>query len=119
MFVRGIRGAITCQQNTAEDILSAVKELWLKLQEENGFSTEDLASVIFSSTKDLDAAFPAAALRELGIDGVPLFGTLEIDKKDAVKMCIRILIHWNTMKNQAQIKHIYLKNAAVLRPDLK
>lgn len=118
MAVRGIRGAITCKDNTEEEILSAVKELWLEMQKKNEFIEEDLASVIFSSTPDLTAAFPASAVRSLGFKTVPLFGTAEIDKPDSVKLCVRILIHWNTQKSHKDIQHVYLKGSRVLREDL-
>ena len=118
MKVRGIRGATTCIANNKEEIFARTKELWLDIKKQNGFKEEDLASVIFSSTQDLTAAFPAAALRQLGCDKVPLFGTLEIDNPDAVKMCVRVLIHWNTEKEQDEIVHVYLHGAAALRPDI-
>lgn len=118
MAVRGIRGATTCEANTEEAILSAVKELWLEMQKKNEFVEEDLASVIFSSTPDLTAAFPAAAVRSLGWESVPLFGTMEIAKPDAVKLCVRILVHWNTQKSHKEVQHVYLKGSKVLRKDL-
>lgn len=118
MAVRGIRGATTCSVDTEEEIMSAVKELWLILQEKNGFLEEDIASVIFSSTPDLKSAFPAAAVRSLGWDSVPLFGTVEIEKPNAVKLCIRVLIHWNTQKSHKEVKHVYLRESQVLRNDI-
>ena len=117
MRTQGIRGATTVNNNTEQEIIDAVKELWLELQKANDFLEEDLASVFFSSTPDLNAQFPAKGVRELGFSDVALFGTLEIDNPDAVKMCIRVLIHWNTTKTQKEIKHVYLHGAAKLRRD--
>lgn len=117
-MLRGVRGATTCAENSKEAIMEATGELWQAMMDENGFKEEELASVIFSSTHDLTAAFPAAAVREMGFSSVPLFGTLEIDKPDAVKLCVRILAHWNTDKGQNDITHVYLRGAAVLRPDI-
>ena len=118
MKVRGIRGATTCDSDNKEDILNKTKELWQEMQAQNGFCEDDLASVIFSSTPDLTQAFPAAGVRQLGFVNVPLFGCVEIDNPEAVKLCVRILAHWNTDKKQNEIKHIYLRGAAVLRPDI-
>lgn len=118
MAVRGIRGATTCKANTEEEILSAVKELWIEMQKKNEFIEEDLASVIFSSTPDLTAAFPATAVRSLGWESVPLFGTMEIEKPNSVKLCVRILVHWNTQKSHKDVQHVYLKGSRVLRKDL-
>lgn len=118
MKLRGIRGATTCENNSKEAIIDATKELWQAMLDKNRFKEEDLASVIFSSTHDLTAAFPAAAVRAMGFDSVPLFGTLEIDKPDAVRLCVRILAHWNTDKGQNEINHVYLNGAAMLRPDI-
>ncbi|MCR3921074.1 MAG: chorismate mutase, partial [Firmicutes bacterium] len=72
----------------------------------------------FSATPDLTAAFPAAAARELGWTHVPLFDTVEIDVPGALPMCIRVLMHVNTQLCQADVKHIYLREARLLRPDL-
>jgi chorismate mutase len=85
---------------------------------ENGIAEVDIGAVIFSSTPDLDAAFPAAAARAIGWSDVPLFGTQEIANPNGVARCIRVLILWNTARGQKEIRHIYLHGAAVLRPDL-
>ncbi len=118
MKLRGVRGATTCDSDSKEDIFSAVQELWRELQTNNLFEEEDIGAVIFSSTPDLSSAFPAAAVRALGWESAPLFGTVEIDNPDAVKKCIRVLVLWNTEKMQKEIKHVYLRGAALLRPDM-
>lgn len=117
-MLRGVRGATTAASNRREDILTAVKELLEVMMHDNPISTEDIGAVIFSSTPDLDAAFPAAAARSLGWTDVPLFGTQEIECPTGVALCIRILILWNTEKAQKEIRHVYLNGAAVLRPDI-
>jgi chorismate mutase len=116
--LRGVRGATTAEANDLEPIISRVVELLNVLQGQNSINLEDIAAVIFSSTPDLTAAFPAVAARRLGWNEVPLFGTQEIDNPQAVPKCIRVLILWNTNMDQAAIKHSYLHGAAVLRPDL-
>jgi chorismate mutase len=118
IMLRGIRGATTVTANDREEIFARVAELLEVIEQENGFHTEDIGAVIFSSTPDLNAAFPAAGARKLGWTLVPLFGTQEIECPEAVPLCIRVLILWNTDLRQQDIKHVYLHDAAVLRPDI-
>lgn len=118
MLVRGIRGATTVEGNSQEDILSRTKELLLALQKENGFKASDIVSIFFSMTSDLNAAFPAAAARQLGWTQIPLFDMQEISVPGSLPKCIRILIQINCQKNQEDIKHCYLKEARLLRKDL-
>lgn len=118
MEIRGIRGATTVSTNGHEEILAATRELLLALQAANGFSKESLAAAWFTVTPDLDAAFPAAAARDLEWDCVPLMDAQEIPVAEALPRCIRVLLLWNTDVPQQAVKHIYLREAAVLRPDL-
>lgn len=118
-MLRGVRGATTVEGNDLQAIITRVAELLNVLQVQNEINLEDIGAVIFSSTPDLTAAFPAAAARRIGWDDVPLFGTQEIDNPHGVPKCVRILILWNTTRGQSAIKHSYLHGAAVLRPDLK
>lgn len=116
--VRGIRGAITVADNTAEEICQATKQLLTTMVETNGLQTEDIASIFLTTTPDLNADFPASAARELGWILVPLLCAREIDVPSGMKKLIRVLMHVNTVKTQAEIKHQYLGDAASLRPDL-
>lgn len=116
--VRGIRGAITAEDNTAEAISKATKELLQALIKVNEINTEDIASIFLTTTPDLNADFPATAARELGWNLVPLLCAREIDVPNGMKQLIRVLMHVNTSKSQAEIRHQYLGNAATLRPDL-
>jgi chorismate mutase len=118
MLVRGIRGAITVDRNAKEEVIKRTKELLMALKKENGFKIEDIVSVFFSATPDLNAAFPAQAARELGWDRVPLFDMKEIDVPGSLTRCIRILIQINCQKSQPEIKHCYLRGAKILRKDL-
>lgn len=118
-MLRGVRGATTVTANHREEIFERVAELLSELTRENAMVTEDIGAVIFSSTPDLNSAFPAAAARKLGWTQVPLFGTQEIECIDAVPLCIRVLILWNTDAQQQDIKHVYLHEAAILRQDIK
>ncbi len=119
MVIRGVRGATTVEENCSEAIISRVEELLCALQEDNRIETEDIGALIFSSTPDLDAAFPAVAARRIGWTEVPLFGTQEIDQPDGVKMCIRVLLLLNTELKQKEMRHVYLHGAKVLRQDIK
>ena len=118
MLARGIRGAITVNSNTKEEIIKMTKELLIALKGENNFKIEDIVSVFFSVTSDLNAAFPARAARELGWDKVPLFDLQEIEVPKSLPKCIRILIQINCQKSQTEIKHCYLRGAKILRKDL-
>lgn len=118
MLVRGVRGAITVNENSAEEILSATEEMLIWLIEANGIEEEDVASVLFTSTPDINAAFPAKAARNMGWRHVALMGFQEIDVPEGLKMCVRVLIHWNTTKSNHELKHAFLRGAMALRPDL-
>ena len=117
MAVRAIRGATT-SENTREDIFSATKEMMEKIISENEIETEDMIDIMFTMTNDLDKAFPAAAVRELGICDVPLLDFAELFVEGSLKQCIRVLVHINTDKRNSDIRHTYLRGAKVLRPDL-
>lgn len=119
ILLRGIRGATTVENNESSEIVDRVTELLSALLAANKFEMEDIGAVIFSSTPDINAAFPAIAARNLGWTEVPLFGTQEIDSPDGISRCIRVLILWNTGLSQKAIKHIYLRDAVVLRQDIK
>ena len=118
MLVRGVRGATTFENNTRDEILTATRQLFALMIRLNGIEKEYVASAMFSVTTDLNAEFPALAARQLGWLDVPLLCTYEIDVTGSLKKCIRILINWNTEKSQPDIKHVYIKDAVRLRPDL-
>ena len=118
ILLRGVRGAISVEKNEPAQILERVEELLVAMVQANKIQTKDIASVTFSSTADLNSAFPALAARKLGWVEVPLFGTQEIDCPTGLPRCIRVLILLNTDLLQNEIKHIYLRTAAVLRPDV-
>jgi len=119
LLVRGIRGAISVEGNTSRELIDATKELLITLVKENDLNTEDIASIFFTVTPDLNADFPASAARELGWTYVPLLCAREIDVPDGPPKLIRVLVHANTAKSQQEISHVYLKDAANLRPDLR
>lgn len=114
----GIRGATCTRANTPNDIVGEARRLLEAIIAANGVSTKDVASVIFSATADLDAAYPARAAREIGWTEVPLLCLQEMTVTDSLPRCIRVLIHWNTHRAQDEIQHVYLGAARTLRPDL-
>lgn len=118
MTVRGVRGATTADANDRESILTASRQLLALMIRSNGIQTEDVASAIFTVTKDLDAEFPALAARQLGWLDVPLLCSYEISVPGSLQQCVRILVHWNTDRSQKKVQHVYIKDAVRLRPDL-
>ena len=120
MPVRGLRGATCCAENTADSILQATQELLQEIIRANRLTDfDEIVSAIFTTTADLDAAFPAEAARELGMHQVPLLCANEIDVPGAMPRCIRILLHVNADKPAQEMVHIYLRDARRLRPDMK
>ncbi|MEO8610656.1 MAG: chorismate mutase [Chloroflexota bacterium] len=118
MKFRGVRGATTVSEDTGEAIWKASRELMVEIVKANQIEEDDVASVIFTTTPDLTAAYPAKAARDLGWHRTALMGCQEMDVPNGIPMCIRVLIHWNTEKSLDEIQHVYMKGAMALRPDL-
>ncbi|UCH27057.1 MAG: chorismate mutase [Trueperaceae bacterium] len=118
-WVRGIRGATTVEKDNAELLLEATRELLVAMLEANDIvSYEPIASIFFTTTPDLCSTFPAEAARALGMTTVPLLCNQEIPVPDRLPRAIRVMMQVNTQKTQSEIKHIYLREARSLRPDL-
>jgi len=118
MALRAIRGAIQVSANTAVDIAAGVQELIAAILKANELTPGEVISVFFTSTVDLDAAFPAAACREMGFANVPLIGSVEVAVPGALDKTIRAMLHVETSHTPEQITHIYLHGAASLRRDI-
>jgi chorismate mutase len=119
MSVRGIRGAITVEDNKEQPILQATVELLNGIVTANNIAPEDICSVFVTVTGDLDDTFPARAIRQMGgWELVPLMCALEVPVKGSLEKCIRLMLHVNTDKTQQEIEHVYLGRAQALRPDL-
>lgn len=118
VMCRGVRGAITASENTREAILEATEELLREMVRANGLRPGELASAIFTTTSDLDAVYPAKAARVMGWTQVPLMCAHEMAVPGSLARCIRVLLHWNTRLSADEIRHVYLREARVLRPDL-
>jgi len=119
MTIRGIRGAITIIVDEKEQVLSATQALLTSILDANpDLQLEDIASVLFTVTGDIASAYPALAARQMGWNLVPMMCAREIPVPEGLPLCIRVLIHWNTDKEQNEIKHVYLREAVKLRSDL-
>ena len=119
MTCRGIRGAISVDANTPEAIAMATCELLERIVTANDLTVDDVTSVIFTATPDLDAISPARAAREMGWVNTPFLCVQEMPVEGSLPCCLRVLLHWNTEKRADQIRHVYMGEARVLRPDLK
>lgn len=116
---RGIRGATTVKQNDEQEILKETVLLLEEIVNRNDVKPDDICSVWITMTHDLDATFPARAIRALdGWDLVPLMCSVEIPVQGSLPRCIRLMVQVNTEKSQKEIKHVYLNEAQRLRPDL-
>ena len=119
MALRGIRGATVASRDEPEVILSATRDLLRAIAEANPtLQPADLASVFFTVTDDLTTVHPAKAARQLGWNDVPLMCAREIPVPGSLPRCIRVLLHWNTEIPQDAVRHVYVGQAASLRPDL-
>ena len=114
---RGVRGAVTVKENTEEAILAATRELLQVIIKRNEIHPDDIASVYFTTTTDLNATYPALAARQIGWSDVALLCGHEMNVPGGLEMCIRVLIHWNTARSAKEIVHVYLREAQSLRPD--
>lgn len=118
MHCRGVRGATTVSADTRDEVLAATRQLLALMIRLNDIRPEDVGSAIFSTTEDVNAEFPALAARQLGWNDVPLLCTHELNVPGSLQLCIRVLVMWNTPRSQADIRHVYIKGAVRLRPDL-
>lgn len=120
MLTRGIRGAITVDNNNKESMKEAVIELLGAILKQNDVKLDDVAFAIFTVTPDIDADFPAKYAREYcGFEYIPMMCYREMEVKGAINLCLRVLLSVNTEKGQKEIKHQYLKGAEKLRPDIR
>ena len=119
MAVRGIRGATSVEKDIPEEILAATRELLQELLQSNSIKDfDEIVSAIFTTSPDLTSTFPAEAARSIGMKQVPLLCASEIAVPSSLPLCIRVLLHINTDKKQAEITHVYLREAKKLRPDM-
>ncbi len=118
MAVRAIRGATQLDADDRDHLLASVAELIREVLDRNGVSHEDLISMLLTATSDLHSEFPAVAARELGIGDVPLLCAQELDIDGALPRVVRLMVHAETDRSRAEIRHVYLRGAVALRRDL-
>lgn len=118
MAVRAVRGAIQVAADDRDEILTAVAELLGELLTRNAIATADVISAVFTATPDLRSEFPAYAARQAGLADVPLLCASEIDVAGAMPRVLRVLVHVETDRPRADLRHVYLRGAAALRTDL-
>lgn len=118
-WLRGIRGATTVERDEAAGVLEATRELLQAMLRANDIDdVEPIAAIFFTSTPDLVSAFPAEAAREIGMDTVPLICNQEIPVPGRLPRVVRVMMQVNTTRRQREMRHVYLREAATLRPDL-
>ncbi|HEV2637382.1 MAG TPA: chorismate mutase [Actinocrinis sp.] len=118
MAVRAVRGAIQIDADERDLVLKGTTELVTALLAANDFGTDDVISMLFTSTPDLTCEFPALAARELGLTDTPLLCASEIAVPGAMPRVVRILAHVETMRSKQEVQHVYLRGAANLRRDI-
>jgi chorismate mutase len=118
MRLVGLRGAITCAQDTKAEIEARTQRLVKELLARNDVAHGDIVSMIFTATDDLRSEFPATAARALGLDDVPLLGARELAVEHGLARCIRVLVHCYSDRPRDELHHVYLDGAQVLRRDL-
>jgi chorismate mutase len=114
---RGIRGATTVAGSRPEAVTDAVGELLDEIEHANEVNISEICAAVFTLTSDLPEAAPAAVARSRGWAEVPLLQVLEHGGATGIERCIRVLVLWNTDRPQAEIEHVYLREAAMLKQD--
>jgi chorismate mutase len=118
MTVRAIRGAVQIESDEREAILEGTAELVTEVMSRNDLATGDVISVLFTTTPDLTAEFPALAARKIGFHDVPLICAAEIPVPGAMPRVVRLMAHVETDRPRSAIQHVYLRGAAALRLDI-
>jgi len=118
MPIRAIRGAITVDADTREEIAARTTALLETLYERNQLEHEDVISILFTATQDLASAPPAAAARNFGLVDVPLLCAQEMPVIGSLSLCIRLMLHIETDRPRSELRHVFLRGATVLRPEL-
>lgn len=113
-----VRGATTIATDTRDEVTKATTELLREIFTQNQIIEDDLVSIMFTVTTDIQSEFPAVAARDMGITNTPLMCAQEITKKEGLPLCIRVLIHFYTTKEKKELQAVYLREAVKLRPDL-
>ena len=118
MPIRAIRGAITVDADTREQIADRTTVLLETLYERNDLHHDQIISVLFTATQDLASAPPALAARKFGLVDVPLLCAQEMPVIGALPLCIRLMLHIETDRPRTELRHVFLRRATALRPEL-
>lgn len=118
MSIRAIRGAITVDADTREEILERTTALLAALYERNNLVHDDVISILFTATQDLASAPPAAAARSFGLVHVPLLCAQEMPVIGSLPLCIRLMLHVESDRPKSELRHVFLRGATTLRPEL-
>ncbi|HEY5304009.1 MAG TPA: chorismate mutase [Acidimicrobiales bacterium] len=119
LLVRAVRGATTCESDDVGEIEVVTRELLTTMLHDNDINIDNIISVLFTTSPDLTAAFPAAAARGIGFQTVPLICASEIAVPGAKSHCIRVMMHAYSARTRDEIRHVYLRDAQNLRDDLR
>ena len=117
-LVRALRGATTCATDSADEITVVTQELLIAMLERNEIDHDDVISVVFTTSPDLTATFPATAARGIGFGDVPLICASEIDVPGAMARTVRVMMHAYSTRARNDMRHVYLRGAQGLRDDL-
>jgi chorismate mutase len=118
MSVLALRGAITLDHDTPEEIHERTLQLLTTLYERNNLRHDDILSIFFTATPDVRSAPPAKSARDFGLVDVPLICAQEMDVDGALPMCLRLLLHLETGLDRSELRHVFLRDAVKLRPEL-
>jgi chorismate mutase len=116
--MRALRGATTVDVDEVDHVHERVVALLEEMCSRNGVDHDDIVSILFTATDDIHSTFPATGARTLGLGDVPLICARELDIEGATKRCVRVLMHLNTDRPRADLRHVYLEGAVGLRDDL-
>jgi chorismate mutase len=118
MPTRALRGAITCDADSEEEIIDRTTRLLTELFDRNHIGHDCLTSIFFTATPDLTAVAPAAAARAFGLTDVPLLCAQEMNVVGGLERCVRVMLHFDCELSRSELNHVFLRGATTLRPDL-
>jgi chorismate mutase len=118
MAVRALRGATTLDVDTPDHVRERVKALMAALYDRNDLDNDQVISVVVTATGDVTSFHPSTAVREFGLDDVAIIGAQELAVAGTLPRCVRLLLHVETNRSRAELRHVFLEGAVVLRPDL-
>jgi chorismate mutase len=117
-MILAVRGAIQVDADDADLIIKSTSDLIREVIRRNELCIEDVVYIFFTMTPDLTSEFPAAAVRKLGWNDIPLMCATEVAVPHSLPSVIRLMALIKTDRSRSEVRHVYLRGAAVLRPDL-